>query len=199
MELRRYAAYGFLGGVAGGASVVLFSLILFHSGISSRFGVDSPLNIGAPDIYRPLFWGGLWGIPFGMMMRKMGDGVYGLWLGVLPGAGGGTVPDIFAVARHGIFRTWKGRIVHTIPVACKPALRDCDRRRRQVDFGRKGPRYPVEQGGRMLLMQRGGSDRLHYFPGWRPSGGLAWTRAARALSESRRVPLPGPRSAAGRQ
>ena len=80
MELRRYAAYGFLGGVAGGASVVLFSLILFHSGISSRFGVDSPLNIGAPDIYRPLFWGGLWGIPFGMMMRKMGDGVYGYGL-----------------------------------------------------------------------------------------------------------------------
>ena len=76
MELRRYAAYGFIGGVAGGASVVLFSLFLFHSGISLRFGVESPLNIGAPDIYRPLFWGGLWGIPLGMIMSRYRDGIY---------------------------------------------------------------------------------------------------------------------------
>ena len=65
MELRQFAAYGFLGGVAGGASVVLFSFFLFHSGISSLLGVESPVNIGPPDIYRPLFWGGLWGLLFG--------------------------------------------------------------------------------------------------------------------------------------
>ncbi len=76
MELRRFAAYGFLGGVVGGASVVLFSLFLFHAGISPRFGVDSPVNIQPPDVYRPLFWGGLWGIPFGMIMGKLRDGVY---------------------------------------------------------------------------------------------------------------------------
>jgi hypothetical protein len=76
MELRRFAAYGFLGGVAGGASVVLFSLLLFHSGISSRFGVDSPVNIGPPAVYSPLFWGGLWGIPFGMIMGKLHDRIY---------------------------------------------------------------------------------------------------------------------------
>jgi hypothetical protein len=23
----------------------------------------------SPDIYKPLFWGGLWGIPFGLFMR----------------------------------------------------------------------------------------------------------------------------------
>jgi hypothetical protein len=76
MELRRFAAYGFLGGVAGAAAVVLFSLVLFYSGISARFGVDSPVSIQSPDIYRPLFWGGLWGIPFGMLMSKLRDGVY---------------------------------------------------------------------------------------------------------------------------
>jgi hypothetical protein len=76
MELRRFAAYGFLGGVAGAASVVLSSFVLFYSGMSARLGVESPINIGSPDIYRPLFWGGLWGIPFGMMMGKLRDGVY---------------------------------------------------------------------------------------------------------------------------
>jgi len=76
MELRRFAAYGFLGGVAGAAAVALFSVFLFHSGISPRFGVESPLKLGPPDIYRPLFWGGLWGIPFGMMMGKLRDRVY---------------------------------------------------------------------------------------------------------------------------
>ena len=76
MELRRFAAYGFLGGVVGGASVVLFSLILFHSGISAQFGVQSAVNIKPPAVYTPLFWGGLWGIPFGMIMGKLHDRVY---------------------------------------------------------------------------------------------------------------------------
>jgi hypothetical protein len=76
MELRRFAAYGFLGGVAGAVAVVLFSFVLFYSGISARFGVDSPVSIQSPDIYRPLFWGGLWGIPLGMLMSKLRDGVY---------------------------------------------------------------------------------------------------------------------------
>ena len=58
------------------AAVVLFSLLLFHSGISSQFGVESPVNTRPPDIYSPLFWGGLWGIPFGMIMSKLRDGVY---------------------------------------------------------------------------------------------------------------------------
>jgi hypothetical protein len=76
MELRRFAAYGFLGGVVGAASIVLFSFVLFYLGISARFGVDSPISIASPDIYRPLFWGGLWGIPFGMLMSKLRDGFY---------------------------------------------------------------------------------------------------------------------------
>jgi hypothetical protein len=76
MELRQYAAYGFLGGVVGAAAVVLCSLVLHYSGIGPRLGVDSAITLASPDIYRPLFWGGLWGIPFGMMMRRFGGGLY---------------------------------------------------------------------------------------------------------------------------
>jgi hypothetical protein len=76
MELKRFAAYGFLGGVVGAASVVLFSFILFYTGIGPRLGVGGPIGLKPPAIYSPLFWGGLWGIPFGMMMGKLGDRVY---------------------------------------------------------------------------------------------------------------------------
>jgi hypothetical protein len=27
-----------------------------------------PASLKSPDIYRPLFWGGLWGIPFGLLI-----------------------------------------------------------------------------------------------------------------------------------
>jgi hypothetical protein len=76
MELRRFAAYGFLGGVVGGASVVLFSHLLYYLGISALFGVDSPVSIKPPAVYSPLFWAGLWGIPFGMIMSKLHGRVY---------------------------------------------------------------------------------------------------------------------------
>jgi hypothetical protein len=32
--------------------------------------VDAPPKVTPPDIYRPLFWGGLWGIPFGLITWK---------------------------------------------------------------------------------------------------------------------------------
>jgi len=30
--------------------------------------VKAPISFKSPDIYRPLFWGGLWGIPFGLLL-----------------------------------------------------------------------------------------------------------------------------------
>jgi hypothetical protein len=50
--------------------VVIFSLVLHYTGISAVMGVNAPPKITPPDIYRPLFWGGLWGIPFGLITWK---------------------------------------------------------------------------------------------------------------------------------
>jgi hypothetical protein len=44
--------------------VVLFSVLLYYAGISPHLGVETPPKLASPGIYRPLFWGGLWGIPF---------------------------------------------------------------------------------------------------------------------------------------
>src|SRR5712692_3048138 len=59
----------FVAGVVGALAVVLFSRVLFELGISARLGVKAPISLKSPDIYRPLFWGGLWGIPFGLFVK----------------------------------------------------------------------------------------------------------------------------------
>ena len=56
----------FAAGVIGAAAVVLFSHVLFELGVSETFGVKAPISLKSPDVYKPLFWGGLWGIPFGL-------------------------------------------------------------------------------------------------------------------------------------
>jgi hypothetical protein len=50
--------------------VVIFSLVLYYTGISELMGVHAPPKLTPPDIYQPLFWGGLWGIPFGLITWK---------------------------------------------------------------------------------------------------------------------------------
>jgi hypothetical protein len=70
MKVRGYIAVCFASGVIGALAVVLFSHVLYYSGISALLGVDTPAKLTAPDIYRPLFWGGLWGIPFGLITWK---------------------------------------------------------------------------------------------------------------------------------
>src|SRR2546422_5252268 len=56
-------------GVIGALAVVLFSHILFALGLSEKLGVKEPISFKSPNIYRPLFWGGLWGIPFGLLIK----------------------------------------------------------------------------------------------------------------------------------
>src|SRR6266850_2409355 len=58
----------FAAGVIGALAVVLFSHVLFALGLSEKLGVKEPISFKSPDIYRPLFWGGLWGIPFGLFI-----------------------------------------------------------------------------------------------------------------------------------
>ena len=59
----------FAAGVIGAVAVVLFGQILFYLGISAVLGVKAPMSLSPPGIYRPLFWGGLWGIPFGLLIK----------------------------------------------------------------------------------------------------------------------------------
>jgi hypothetical protein len=58
----------FAAGVIGALAVVLFSHLLFVLGLSAKLGIKEPIPFKSPDIYRPLFWGGLWGIPFGFLI-----------------------------------------------------------------------------------------------------------------------------------
>ena len=66
----------FAAGVVGALAVVLFSHVLFQLGLSARLGVKAPVSLKSPDIYRPLFWGGLWGIPFGLFIATAWNDLY---------------------------------------------------------------------------------------------------------------------------
>jgi len=68
----------FAAGVIGALAVVTFSHILFQLGISAALGVKAPASLRSPDIYKPLFWGGLWGIPFGLLIERAWSRLY-LW------------------------------------------------------------------------------------------------------------------------
>jgi hypothetical protein len=66
----------FAAGVIGGLAVVLFSHVLFALGLSATLGVSAPVSLKAPDVYRPLFWAGLWGIPFGLLLKPLWRWLY---------------------------------------------------------------------------------------------------------------------------
>jgi hypothetical protein len=66
----------FAAGVIGAIAVVAFSHILFGLGVSGLLGVKAPVSLKSPDIYKPLFWGGLWGIPFGLLLRAAWNRLY---------------------------------------------------------------------------------------------------------------------------
>src|SRR6266516_5194764 len=69
LSVSQRAAICFAAGVIGAAAVVLFSHVLFELGLSATLGVKAAVSLKSPDIYRPLFWGGLWGIPFGLLIK----------------------------------------------------------------------------------------------------------------------------------
>ena len=76
MTVMQRVAICFAAGVLGAMAVVLFSHVLFALGISEKLGVKAPLSLKSPDIYRPLFWGGLWGIPFGLFIATAWNHLY---------------------------------------------------------------------------------------------------------------------------
>ncbi|HEX9782493.1 MAG TPA: hypothetical protein VGA56_07135 [Opitutaceae bacterium] len=66
----------FPAGVIGAAAVVLASHVLVATGLGGKLGVAEPISLKSPDVYKPLFWGGLWGIPFGLLMDTPGTHLY---------------------------------------------------------------------------------------------------------------------------
>ncbi len=76
LTLMQRVAICFAAGVIGGVAVVFFSQVLFALGVSAIFGVKAPISFKSPDIYRPLFWAGLWGIPFGLFMKTAWKRLY---------------------------------------------------------------------------------------------------------------------------
>ena len=50
--------------------MIIFSFLLYYTGVSPHMGVDAPPKLAPPNIYQPLFWGGLWGIPFALITWK---------------------------------------------------------------------------------------------------------------------------------
>jgi hypothetical protein len=64
-------ALGFTAGFIGAAAVVLTARLVFYVGIGPALGVASPISIAPPYVYRPLVWGGLWGIPLAFILRSL--------------------------------------------------------------------------------------------------------------------------------
>jgi hypothetical protein len=76
LTLGQRVAIGFPAGVLGAAAVVLCSYVLFGLGLSGALGIKGPIPLKSPDIYKPLFWGGLWGVLFGLFIRTAWKRLY---------------------------------------------------------------------------------------------------------------------------
>ena len=76
LTLSQRVAICFAAGVIGAVAVVLFSRALFRLGLSATLGVTAPVSLKSPDIYKPLFWGGLWGLVFGLFIRTAWNRLY---------------------------------------------------------------------------------------------------------------------------
>ncbi len=64
-------ALGFTAGFIGALVVLITATIVFHIGIGPALGVKTPLSLAPPYVYRPLVWGGFWGIPLGFILRSL--------------------------------------------------------------------------------------------------------------------------------
>ena len=64
-------ALGFTAGFVGAVAVLIVARLVFDVGIGPALGVTSPPSLAPPNVYRPLVWGGLWGIPLAFILRRL--------------------------------------------------------------------------------------------------------------------------------
>jgi hypothetical protein len=76
LSLSQRLAVCFAAGVIGAVAVVVFSYVLYWSGLSGALGIKAPISVKSPEIYKPLFWGGLWGLLFGFFIKTVWDRLY---------------------------------------------------------------------------------------------------------------------------
>src|SRR6266699_1612826 len=76
LTVSQRVAICFAAGVIGAGAVVLFSHALFGLGLSAALGVKAPVSLKSPDLYKPLFWGGLWGMLFGLFIKTAWNRLY---------------------------------------------------------------------------------------------------------------------------
>src|SRR5215813_8149455 len=67
--LSQRVAICFAAGVLGALAVLLFSHVLSWFGLGVKGPIHFPAALKAPGIYRPLFWGGIWGALFGLFIK----------------------------------------------------------------------------------------------------------------------------------
>jgi len=66
----------FAAGVVGALAVVVSSHVLFQLGLVVKGPIPFPIALKSPGIYQPLFWGGLWGILFGLFIKPAWKRLY---------------------------------------------------------------------------------------------------------------------------
>jgi len=66
----------FTAGVLGALAVLLFSHVLSWFGLGVKGPIHFPVPLKAPGMYRPLFWGGLWGVLFGVFLKPAWNRLY---------------------------------------------------------------------------------------------------------------------------
>ena len=76
LTVSQRAAICFAACVIGAVAVVVLSHMMFGVGFSQALGVKAPVSLKSPDIYKPLFWGGLWGVLFGLFTKPAWKRLY---------------------------------------------------------------------------------------------------------------------------
>jgi hypothetical protein len=74
--LSQRVAICFAAGVVGALAVLLFSHVLSWAGPGPKGPIHFPASFEPPGVYRPLFWGGLWGVLFGFLIKTVWNRLY---------------------------------------------------------------------------------------------------------------------------